>query len=435
MKCLIVDTSVSTRGWLARIVTDSGYKYEEAESGADSFELLKQHDFDLIFISMYLSDMDGINFATILRSQKAKRHIPLVMITSQEDKQILERAVSVGVTEIFSKKNPNQIKEFVNQFFLRHGFPEHIQGKILYVEDSKAVAFKTKQLLHSHGLKVDHFSTAEAALEAFEHTNYDLVLTDVVLEGQISGYGLLQKIRSTDGPKGQLPVLAMTGFNDDARKIELLVSGANDYVPKPALDEELIARVRNHITSKKQAELIEEQYTRLQDMAMKDQLTGLYNRHFLMEMVPAKMSEAKRHKRALALVVLDVDKFKNINDTYGHATGDLVLKGIAETMQKNCRAEDVLARIGGEEFVFLLSDCNEANAVMKAEKMRSVIEALEPGGYHITASFGAAEFRDGVTQNFNDLFQAADKAVYVAKETGRNKVVASSSIKTDETTP
>ena len=431
MKCLIIDLSKSFRLLLAQIVEARGFEYAEASTGADGFERLKETQFDLILVSMYLQDMDGVAFASSLRANPETSRIPLVMITTHEDKEQLDRAVSVGVTEIFSKKQLGKIEQFVAEFVVKRGLTEVVQGHILYVEDSRSIAAKTKILLESQGWTVDHFATAEEALEAFRNIDYDLVLTDVLLEGKMSGYGLLRELRGFSGHKNRVPVLAMTGFDDDARKIELLVAGVNDYVPKPALDQELIARVRNNLISKKQLDLIEEQYERLQEMAMKDQLTGLYNRHFLMEVVPAKLSEAKRHEISVSLVIIDADKFKNINDTYGHVAGDLVLKEIAEELKDNCRGEDVVARFGGEEFVILLSNCNERNAGIKAERLRKSIEARQPAGYNITASFGVSEYIKGVTQDFTDLFQAADRAVYQAKETGRNKVVLASQMKSD----
>ena len=429
MKCLIIDLSKSFRSLLGQVVEERGFKFAEAGTGTEGFERLKDERFDLVFVSMYLEDMDGVAFASALRANPATSRIPLVMITTHEDKMALDRAVSVGVTEIFSKRQLGKIEDFVAEFVSKRGLTEIVHGHILYVEDSRSIAVKTQGLLEAQGWTVDHFTSAEQALESFSNMDYDLVLTDVLLEGKMSGYGLLRALRAFEGYKSRVPVLAMTGFDDDARKIELLVAGVNDYVPKPALDEELIARVRNNLVSKKQLDLIEAQYERLQEMAMKDQLTGLYNRHFLMEVVPAKLSEAKRHGVAVSLVIIDADKFKNINDTHGHAAGDLVLKEISDVLKENCRGEDVVARFGGEEFVIVLSNCNEKNAGIKAERLRKEIEMKQPAGFQVTASFGVSEYVKDVTQDFTDLFQAADRAVYQAKETGRNKVVLASQMK------
>lgn len=428
MKCLILDSSKSFRMLLAHLVQERGFQCEHYATGEDGLKRVDETSFDLVFVSMYLDDMEGSIFAACLRGNPRTSRIPLVMITSSAEKHELDRAVAVGVTEVFAKKQVAEIDEYVVQFMLKHGAVSTLLGDILYVEDSRAVAMKTKALLESLGLSVDHYTTAEAALEAFSEKEYDLVLTDIVLEGQMSGYGLLRALRGFSGVRQRIPVLAMSAFNDDTRKIELLVSGANDYVSKPALDEELIARVKNLLTSKKQLDLIEQQSLRMQEMAMRDQLTGLHNRHFLMEMVVNKLSEAKRQDFAVSLLIIDADKFKSINDTHGHATGDEVLRSLANTLKENCRGEDVAARFGGEEFVVLLSHCNERCALQKAEQLRCLIEASKPAGLRVTASFGVAEFDKNAMKDFSDLFNAADQAVYVAKDTGRNKVVIASSI-------
>ena len=190
-----------------------------------------------------------------------------------------------------------------------------------------------------------------------------------------------------------------------------------------------MARLNNHLSSKKMIDRIEAQQARLHDMAMKDQLTGLYNRHFLMEMAPSKISEAYRHKFPCSLLVVDADKFKNVNDTHGHATGDIVLQELAGVMADACRREDIAARFGGEEFV-LLSHCNAADAVKKAEQIHKTIEALRPAGLKITASFGVAEIDLSQHCEFDDLFKAADAAVYEAKSSGRNRVVLGYAVKT-----
>lgn len=158
---------------------------------------------------------------------------------------------------------------------------------------------------------------------------------------------------------------------------------------------------------------------------MTDQLTNLYNRHSLFDIGPKYLCDAKRHEFPVSLVVIDLDHFKNVNDTHGHATGDDVLKSIGHVLKEQCRTEDFVARFGGEEFVMLLSHCDIDFAVTKAENLRKEVEAAQAAGLTITASLGVAAMDEN--DDFNSLFEKADKAVYEAKETGRNKVVIHSS--------
>ena len=430
MRALIVESSKSFRTMLASVISHSGLDVVQVETGKKALSLMQNNRFDLVCVSMFLDDMDGVIFSSYLRAEPQTKHIPLIMVTSSEDQCALEKAIAIGVTEVFAKKDVGAISEYVASFVEQHGQAETVAGQVLYVEDSLSVAAMTKAMLESHGLAVDHFVAAEEAYEAFHKTDYDIVLTDVVLEGRMSGAALVRALRSLGSSKARVPILALSGFDDAVRKIELLRSGANDYVSKPTLDEELLARITNLLINKKLLDRIEAQQARLHDMAMKDQLTGLYNRHFLMEMAPSKISEAFRHKFPCSLVMVDADKFKDINDTHGHAAGDIVLQELAGVMADACRREDIAARFGGEEFVLLLSHCSAENAVKKADRIRQTIEALRPAGLKITASFGVAEIDLSQRCEFDDLFKSADEAVYEAKSSGRNKVVLGQAVGT-----
>lgn len=423
MKALIVDSSKSFQAILSSVITQAGFDVITAISGNEARKLLKEQNVDLVCTSLFLEDMDAFMFCSYLRKLPETGHLPIILVTSSDDKSAMIKAISVGVTEVFFKNELDKISNYASQLVIQVGQSGKLQGKILYVEDSKSVAAVTMALLKSKGLDLDHFVSAEDAIEAFKTNDYDLVLTDVVLEGSMSGFALVRAIRNLDGLKSRVPVLAMSGFEDITRKIELLRSGANDYIHKPPLDEELIVRVSNHLMNKKLQDKIEAQKERLHDMAMKDQLTGLFNRHFLMEMAPSKLSEAYRHQFNCSLIVVDADKFKLVNDNHGHQAGDIVLQELSGVMLDACRQEDIAARFGGEEFVLFLSHCDADNAAIKAEGLRKTIERLKPAGLPITASFGVAEISLSYKCDFDDLFKLADEAVYEAKSSGRNKVV------------
>lgn len=423
MKGLIVESSRTYQKLLASVIEQGGLDVVVANNGTEAFELLDSQDFDLVCVAMFLKDMDGISLTSELRHKPKYLHTPLIMVTSVEDPSAMVKASSVGVTELFSKKDLAKIAEYVAEFVLHQGVSETLQGHILYVEDSRSVALTTIMLLKEKGLTVDHFSSAEEAFTAYTECNYDLVLTDVVLEGMMSGIALVRALRGLGGVKARVPVLAMSGFDDNARKIELLRSGANDYVAKPALAEELVARLANLLTSKRLMDRIESQQARLHSLAMRDQLTGLYNRHYLMETVPAKLKESFRHQYPCSLIVIDADHFKQVNDNHGHQAGDIVLQELGGVISDSCRQEDVAARFGGEEFVIFLGHCDGPSAVKKADDLRGVIEGLRPAGLKVTVSVGVATSSVDQVCEFADLFKAADEAVYQAKSDGRNRVV------------
>lgn len=219
--------------------------------------------------------------------------------------------------------------------------------------------------------------------------------------------------------------MVVSGESDQQKRTSFLRNGANDFIIKPYDEDEMIVRSSNLIENKKIFEQAKKQQQELTKLAMTDQLTGLYNRHSLFDIGPKYLSDAQRHKFPLSLLVFDLDHFKNVNDTYGHGVGDIVLKSIGQVLNDNCRKEDIVARFGGEEFVMLLSHCDLDFAVTKAENIRQAIEKSKPNDLTVTASIGAATFSQ--EDDFESLFDKADSAVYKAKETGRNKVISSTS--------
>ena len=168
--------------------------------------------------------------------------------------------------------------------------------------------------------------------------------------------------------------------------------------------------------------LLKRQRDKYEQLAMRDQLTGLYNRHYLQEIASHKLSEAIRHKQPLCLLILDIDLFKVVNDTYGHPIGDKVLEGFAALLHEQSRLEDIIARIGWEEFVIIIDHCSAVEANKKAELIRLSTAALKPNGVPITVSIGISEL-DLNGENFDELLARADIAVYQAKNNGRNCVV------------
>ncbi|MDH5409645.1 MAG: diguanylate cyclase, partial [Gammaproteobacteria bacterium] len=304
-----------------------------------------------------------------------------------------------------------------------------VAAKILYIEDSKSIAEMTIAIMTNMGLLIDHYVNGEQAIQAFYANNYDLVITDIFVEGKLNGADIVNAIRKTETRKSRTPILAISGQNDIQMRLDVLNNGANDFISKPIQEDEFCARTNNLIALKRLFDQVDGQQKKLFEMAMTDQLTKLYNRHSLTEMAPKYISDGIRHNFDVSLLVIDLDHFKQVNDTYGHATGDIVLHQIGKLLKQLSRKEDFAARFGGEEFVMLLCHCHISHALEKAEMIRQKIEALKPAGLVITASIGVASTGQDKTMDFNKLFEKADKAVYDAKHSGRNQVQFSSSNK------
>ncbi|MCD6258359.1 MAG: diguanylate cyclase [Helicobacteraceae bacterium] len=242
----------------------------------------------------------------------------------------------------------------------------------------------------------------------------DIILLDIEMPS-MDGFEVLKALRGNSVTK-DIPVIFVTSHDATAQEEKGLQEGAVDYITKPIRPIIVKARIKTHL-------IIKEQRDELVYAASHDQLTGLYNRHHLNEEGGRKFSRALRYQDRLSVIMLDIDHFKKINDTYGHLVGDNVLREVSVLFNTHKRNEDFASRFGGEEFVILLDNCALEDAVYKAEIIRKSIESLMPENILVTASFGVAEL-SYAHSNFEELLKDADTALYEAKESGRNKVVA-----------
>lgn len=243
-------------------------------------------------------------------------------------------------------------------------------------------------------------------------TTIDLILLDIEMP-DMNGYEVLTHLQLNHKTK-DIPVIFITGNISVQDEEKGLCAGAVDYITKPLHPGIIKARVKTHITLK-------EQRDKLQYNAVHDKLTGLYNRHQLDTEGLRKFTRASRQNSNLSAIMIDIDHFKNINDTYGHLVGDNVLKELSNILKQNKRIEDFVVRYGGEEFIILLEECNSYDAEIKAQKLRKLIEELNPTNIKVTASFGVATLNK-THKTLEELLKDADKALYESKETGRNKV-------------
>lgn len=425
MRTLVIDPSLAVQSVLNEHLVELGSETILCSSGKDAVAAINEQVPDIVCLAMHLNDMSGIELALRIRATPNCFHIPLIMLTTEENREILSDALRAGVTEIFRK---DDIQSITN--YLVHAVESKKQeiqpSKVIYIAPKNKETLHNYQLLKKYGYQVTCQSDVKIAIHNLREESVDLIITDLELNSDESNLSVVREIKSHIKGNIDPPILTLLDEDDSARRIELLRSGVLDCQKKPIPPEELCARAANLIEIKRHLDQLKAQQIRLQQMAMTDQLTGLCNRHYLMEAAPKKISEAKRHRIPISLLVVDLDKFKNINDTHGHATGDIVLTETGKLLNECCRDEDLVVRFGGEEFIILLSHCNLKAGIQKAEYIRSRIEALKPNDLTITGSIGVSAMEEGSDLLFKDLFIAADEAVYKAKDTGRNKVVAHS---------
>ena len=389
------------------------------ETATEALAALEAERVDFLCFSMQLSDMTGTDFFVLAKQRGLIGKHPSVMLTTSQE-SVTTNAISLGVTECFFKNEPSVFEDYVKRW--AESSSAQLSGDVLLVEDSKSQAAHLEKLLVALGLKVSIVATGEACLQIIVQRKFDLVLVDYMLEGALTGLGVIRAIRAIDSRAGKLPILAISGFDDIPRRVEMLRVGANDFVLKPVVPEEFQVRVSNLIQLRQALDYLEEQHGILYEMAMHDRLTSVYNRHYVNESTPLLIHHATSAGSPLSIVVMDIDNFKRINDHYGHAMGDTVLVAIAAVLCEHAGENGIVARMGGEEFMMVLPGCDDFAGSSKAEKVRESIEDLEPSGLHVTASFGLAQLQTGET--YESLFGRADAAMYEAKRAGRNQVVS-----------
>ena len=420
LKALVIESSGYYRDILAQILSNIGVEYDIFATAKEALESEIKSEYAFIIVSRYLDDMNGELFLHRYGEKYFLGDALTIMITADTVSELMMEANKAGFKLVFDRKDIDSIQAYL--ISVLNSRTLNLKGKILYIEDQESVAGSTVALFEGYQADIDHVTNVTDAEKKFIENDYDLVITDYYLKSKETGDEIINLVRDfKDVDKARIPVLVVSSESDQVKRTAFLRKGANDFIIKPFDSDELIVRSSNLIKNKKLQEQAKKQQVELTNLAMTDQLTGLYNRHSLFDIGPKYLSDANRHNFSISLLMIDLDHFKNINDTHGHAVGDIVLKAVGKVLNDNCRTEDFVARFGGEEFVMVLSHCDYDFATIKAESIRLAIEESMPHGLVITGSIGAAALEKG--DSFESLFEKADKAVYDAKEGGRNQVV------------
>jgi len=296
--------------------------------------------------------------------------------------------------------------------------------KILVAEDDPGSRRLVTVRLSTAGHEVVEAKDGQSAWELFQHEHFQMVITDWMMP-RLDGPGLIQKIRSS-GHQNYTYIIMLTAIDDKPKVVMGLESGADEYLTKPFDNKELLARVASGERILKLEEQLIEARHQMEALAMQDVLTGMLNRRAIEEHARTELDLAKRKERPLSIILLDIDHFKAINDQYGHSVGDQTLRHMSEILTKNLRQYDRIGRWGGEEFIVILPDTEISEAITVAERMRIATAetklSLEQGGdYTVQISLGVA-CASGSYPTLIKLVDAADQALYKAKQTGRNRV-------------
>jgi len=425
MRALLVEPSKTYQLMLNELLRGYSIVHEKVITGESALSIIDGHCFDLICVSMQLPDMTGVELVKVLKTNPHLKNTTFLLLTSECEEAKLKNMKTSEVNYVIQKKNIAEIKKLFAKLTQDELITCNITGRILYIEDHLSLANMIIDILQSMGLTVDHFTSAEKGLEALEAQYYNLILLDIILPGEKDGIAMIEEIRAKKDDTSLIPILGVSGILNDSERINALKIGANDFIVKPVIQAELVARAKNLILAQKLYQQVLTQKKELEHMAMTDQLTGLYNRYYLALFIEKEFSTAKRHNYPLSLMMIDLDKFKQVNDNLGHEKGDQVLVDIAKILQKESRTEDAIVRLGGDEFLLFMPHCTLEQAKNKADSIRhTIISQLALSSIKISASIGVSSTEQG-SFVFSELFNRADEATYQAKESGGNSTKCS----------
>ncbi len=295
-----------------------------------------------------------------------------------------------------------------------------MNSSILIVDDDPAIRKSMSDFIDFSGYKALQADSGFNALELLKKHHVDVVITDIMMPG-MNGLELTDLIKKDFDTE----VIVITGYSGDYSYVDAIGKGASDFIFKPFRLEELLLRLKRVLRERQQAKERHMLLGKLEKLAVTDSLTTLYNSRHFYSQLEIELDRANRYRRPLSLLFIDIDRFKDYNDNYGHLEGDKVLFRIGQIITSCLRVMDSAHRYGGEEFTIILPETNGRKAVNVGKRIRSATEEemfnpLPGKMVNVTISIGATQY--SYKEDVTALIQRADKAMYLSKQNGRNRV-------------
>lgn len=451
-RVLVVDDVLPNVKLLAAKLTREYFDVITAYSGPEALEIVRRESPDIVLLDVMMPGMDGFEVCEKIRCDPATMHIPVVMVTALSDTADRLRGLEAGADDFLTKpvndvalfarvRSLVRLKMMMDEWRLRESTSgqlgvieragaimneSHDHAHVLVLEDSFLDLEKITETLKRDQDDVAPTETCARAIERALGEEFDLVIISLALLDE-DGLRLCSQLRSNERTR-QVPILLMADDGDLNRVAKGLELGANDYLMKPLDRNELLARVRTQVRRRRYQDRLRANYEQSLSMALTDSLTGVFNRRYVSAHLPRLLERAVDSNKPVSVLMFDIDHFKVVNDTYGHDVGDEVLKEVANRASRNLRTFDLVARMGGEEFLVILPDTDSEAAALVAERLRERIGdqpfkvGHEVGALTVTVSIGYTI--GGAPGDLAEvLIKRADDALYQAKRTGRNRVV------------
>ncbi len=452
-RVLVVDDVLPNVKLLEAKLTHEYFDVITASNGPQALECAETEAPDIILLDVMMPGMDGFEVCKRLKDNKKTMHIPVVMVTALSDTADRVRGLEAGADDFLTKpvndialfsrvRSLVRLKMMMDEWRQRETTSGELgvlakaaseqaesadEARILVVDDCEIEIEKIVDTLTPLCTRLDPVDTGKQALKSALEGDYELVIVSMSMLEEDS-LRLCSQLRSHEATR-QLPILLMASDGDLPRIAKGLELGANDYLVRPLDRNELLARVRTQVRRKRYQDRLRQNYEDSLSMALTDSLTGLFNRRYLNAHLARIIGRIAETHKPVAAILFDVDFFKHTNDNYGHQVGDEVLKELANRVSRNLRNFDMIARIGGEEFVIIMPDASVEAAAMVAERLRQTIAekpfkvSHKKGQISITISLGVAATEDP-SEQADSLIKRADDCLYDAKKCGRNRVVA-----------
>lgn len=449
-RVLVVDDVAVNRKLLEARLSAEYFEVHAASSGLQAIEQCASHAFDIILLDVMMPGIDGYETCHRLKNHPDTAHIPIIMITALDQPTDRIKGLEAGADDFLSKPVDDvqllaRVKSLVRlkvltdelrarartgasmRFEVGVGMLPNISvtnGKVALIDEESTRAERLKErLAHEHQVTI--FARQDNIVERVAQGEFELVIVPLALK-MVDPLRLCSQIRTLERTR-QTPILIVANPQDKDRTLRALELGVNDFIELPSDPSEFAARAKVQIRRSRYTEALRENVNTTMALAITDELTGLYNRRYLERHTQSVLERASEEQRPVSMLILDIDHFKRVNDTFGHDAGDEVLREFSSRLRTNVRGVDLACRFGGEEFVVVMPSTDLETAENIAERIRLAVAMTPfqlPDGQqiHCTVSVGVSR-QEGINDNAQAMLKRADTALYRAKHSGRNKVL------------
>ncbi len=420
-----------------------------ASSGAEALEICANEEIDIVLLDVMMPQMDGFEVCRRLKANPKTHHIPVIMVTALDQPADRVAGLEAGADDFLTKpfdvvqliarvKSLVRLKALTDELRARAATKQQmdleyadriidsikVDGSKLLILDSDARHAQRLANYLSSNHQVDILNDPSSIAARIVDENYELIIISMELEGH-DPLRVCSQIRTLEQGRN-LPIILVAEEKDKDKIIRALELGVNDYILRPVEVNEFTARVKTQVRRFRYAKELRDSVSTTMQLAIIDELTGLYNRRYFDRHLDLMIKKALEQRRSMAVMMLDIDYFKRVNDNYGHDVGDRILIEFARRIQRNIRGADLPCRYGGEEFVVLMPDIDKNRSQIVGERVREAVEMkkFDTGNglqIPITVSIGISLIREN--DNMQTLLKRADMALYQAKHHGRNRVV------------